>query len=250
MSDKKQSTQQAPPPTIITLTLPTPSESSIPLERATATLLIQRGDLAHVRQFTYHVLEDLTMAIKQAYLALAAVEAEPPIIPELPPAAPKSEPKTQAKGKAAAEPVVEEEPTIDVPLKKGTLAVKISYLKIVGGETDAAAYRQAVLIAGRLIDGKLWDGQSPIHIEDVYAVAKKLKPMTDKDLSLFVLTDFVQIGGATDAAADIKADIKKDAVEPEDDSIATEPLLMTTISARNGKTFSTKEQHPDDAAAE
>lgn len=52
MSDKKQSTKQEPPPTIITLTLSTPSEGGIPLERATATLLIQRGDLAHIRQFT------------------------------------------------------------------------------------------------------------------------------------------------------------------------------------------------------
>ena len=41
MFDKKdKSTKQAPTPTIITLTLPTPSEGGIPLERATATLLI------------------------------------------------------------------------------------------------------------------------------------------------------------------------------------------------------------------
>mgnify|MGYP000894931081 CR=1 FL=1 len=192
MSDKKQSTKQEPPPTIITLTLPTPSEGGIPLERATATLLIQRGDLAHVRQFTYIVMEDMTTAIKEAYIALAAVEAEPPVIPETPKAAPKSEPKTKAK--VAAEPVVAEEPTIDIPLKKGTLAVKISHLKIVGGETDAAAYRQAVLIAGKLIDGKLWDGTSPIRIDDVYVTLKKMKHLSDRDFSLFALTDFVQTG--------------------------------------------------------
>lgn len=243
MSDKKQSTKQEPPSTIITLTLPTSSEGGIPLERATATLLIQRGDLAHIRQFTYIVLEDLTTAIKEAYLALAAVEAEPPLIPEPPKATLKVEPK--AKGKTAAEPVVEEEPTIDIPLKKGTLAVKISHLKIVGGETDAAAYRQAVLIAGKLIDGKLWDGQSPIRIDDVYTTLKKMKHLSEREMSLFTLEDFVQVGGTTDVLEAV-ADVESDAVEVEDDGIETEPLLMATPSL-NGKTFSTNGHHPDDA---
>src|SRR5512145_1970092 len=120
MSDKKQNTKHAPPPTIITLTLPTPSEGGIPLERATATLLIQRGDLANVRQFTYIVMEDMTTAIKEAYLALAAVEAAPPVIPEALKAAPKPGPNARAKEKAAAEGVVAQGPTIDIPLKKGT----------------------------------------------------------------------------------------------------------------------------------
>jgi hypothetical protein len=246
MSDKKQSTKQEPPPTIITLTLPTPSEGGIPLERATATLLIQRGDLAHVRQFIYIVLEDMTMAIKEAYLALAAVEAEPPVIPETPKATPKVEPK--ARGKTAAEPVVEEEPTIDIPLKKGTLAVKISHLKIVDGETDAAAYRQAVLIARKLIDGKLWDGTSPIRIDDVYVTLKKMKHLSEREMSLFTLEDFVQVGGTTDAT-EIVEDVESDAVETEDDGIETEPLLMANPSL-NGKTFSTNGHHPDDAANE
>src|SRR5690606_22639901 len=180
MSDKKQSTKQEPPPTIITLTLPTPSEGGIPLERATATLLIQRGDLAHVRQFTYIVMEDMTTAIKEAYIALAAVEAEPPVIPEAPKVVPKSEPK--AKAKAEPKPVVAEEPTIDIPLQKGTVAVKSGHLKIVGGETDAAAYRQAVLIAGTLIDGKLWDGTSPIRIDDVYTTMKKMKHLSEREM--------------------------------------------------------------------
>jgi hypothetical protein len=204
MSDKKQSTKQEPPPTIITLTLPTPSEGGIPLEHATATLLIQRGDLAHVRQFAYIVMEDMTTAIKEAYLALAAVEAEPPVIPEPPKATPKVEPKTKAKSEQ--KPVVEEEPTIDVPLKKGTLAVKISHLKIVGGETDAAAYRQAVLIAGKLIDGKLWDGQSPIRIDDVYVTMKKMKHLSEREMSLFTLEDFVQVGGTTDVPEVVESD--------------------------------------------
>jgi hypothetical protein len=246
MSDKKQSTKQEPPPTIITLTLPTPSEGGIPLERATATLLIQRGDLAHVRQFTYIVLEDMTTAIKEAYLALAAVEAEPPIIPEPPKATPKVEPK--AKGKTAAEPIVEEEPTIDIPLKKGTLAVKISHLKIVGGETDAAAYRQAVLIAGKLIDGKLWDGTSPIRIDDVYVTLKKMKHLSEREMSLFTLEDFVQVGGTTDAPEAVE-DVERDAVEVEDDGIETEPLLMANPSL-NGKTFSANGHHLNDTADE
>lgn len=244
MSDKQEkSTKQEPPPTIITLTLPTPSEGGIPMERATATLLIQRGDLAYVRQFTYMVMEDMTTAIKEAYLALAAVEAEPPVIPEPPKATPKVEPK------AKAEPVVAEEPTIDIPLKKGTLAVKISYLKIVGGETDAAAYRQAVLIAGKLIDGKLWDGTSPIRIDDVYTTMKKMKHLSEREMSLFTLEDFVQTGGTPDVSEAVE-DVERDAVEVEDDGIETEPLLMTTTSSLNGKTFSTNGHHPDDAATE
>jgi hypothetical protein len=143
---------------------------------------------------------------------------------------------------------VEAEPTIDVPLKKGTLAVKISHLKIVGGETDAAAYRQAVLIAGKLVDGKLWDGSSPIRIDDVYAVQRKLKHLSDREMSLFVLEDFVRVGGAADAAEPIQ-DIESDAVETEDDGIEVEPLLTGSPSL-NGKTFSANGHHPDDAADE
>jgi|GEM_PF-624990 len=249
MSDKKQSTKQEPPPTVITLTLPTPSEGGIPLERATATLLIQRGDLANVRQFTYIVMEDMTTAIKEAYIALAAVEAEPPVIPEAPKATPKAEPKSKVKGKAVAEPVVEEEPTIDIPLKKGTQAVKISYLKIIGGETDAAAYRQAVLIAGKLIDGKLWDGLSPIRIDDVYTTVKKMKHLSEREMSLFTLEDFVQVGGTADAGELIQDD-ESDAVETEDDGKEVQPLLLTSSPSLNGKTFSANGHHSGDVADE
>jgi hypothetical protein len=247
MSDKKPSTKQAPPPTIITLTLPTPSDGGIPLERAAATLLIQRGDLAHVRQFTYVVVDDMTTAIKEAYIALAAVEAEPPVIPEPPKDTPKSEPRT--KTKAEQKPVAEEEPTIDIPLKKGTLAVKLSHLKIVGGETDAAAYRQAVLIAGKLIDGKLWDGQSPIRVDDVYTTMKKMKHLSEREMSLFTLEDFVQVGGAVDAVEVIQDD-ENDAVEMEDDGMEVQPLLLTGSPSLNGKTFSANGHHSDDAADE
>ena len=48
MSDKKKSTKQAAPPLVTTLTLP--EHDGIEHK---GTLLIQRGDLAHVRQFTY-----------------------------------------------------------------------------------------------------------------------------------------------------------------------------------------------------
>lgn len=179
------------PPTVITLTLPTPEGGGITSERATATLLIKRGDLAQLRQFHYvGLLDDLFNAIREATASLGLLEDNPPIIPELPKEKPKS--KAKHKSKTAQKAVSDDEPTIDVPLKKGTQVVKISHLKIVGGESDAAAYRQATLLAGRLIDGKLWDGETPIQFADVYAVAKKMKYLTDKDFSLFKLEDFVQ----------------------------------------------------------
>jgi hypothetical protein len=188
MSNKKTET----PATLITLTLPTPQGGGIAPERATATLLIQRGELAHVRQFHYNgYLPDLMEAIRQAYDALGQVEDHPPVIPDLPEE--KPEPKHKAKPTAKPQPQADTEPTIDIPLKKGVKAVKKSHLKITGGETDAAAYRQAVLIAGKLIDGKLWYGETPVRIDDVYAVSKKHKHQTPSELSLFSLTDFVQV---------------------------------------------------------
>jgi hypothetical protein len=116
------------------------------------------------------------------------VEDHPPLIPDLP--AEKPAPK-KTKSTQKPQPQADEEPTIDIPLKKGGKAVKMSHLKIIGGESDAAAYRQAVLIAGKLIDGKLWGGETPIRIDDVYATMKKMHHLTDKDFSLFTLADFV-----------------------------------------------------------
>ena len=188
-------TPKETPPTIITLTLPTPEGGGIALERATATLLIQRGDLAHVRQFHYAgMLDDLFTAIRESSEALGLLEDNPPVIPDLSKEKPKSPAKRKTKSAKKEKAVADDEPTIDIPLKKGTKAVKISNLKIVGGESDAAAYRQATMLAGRLIDGKLWDGESPIRFDDVYAVAKKMKHLTDRDFSLFSLDDFVQSG--------------------------------------------------------
>ncbi len=186
MSSKKQSKKQEPPPMIITLTLPTPEGGGIPLEHATATLLIQRGDLAHVQQFHYSgYLPDVMNAIRAATAALGELEDDPPVVPDLPADPPKAAPSAP-----------DNEPTIDIPLKKGTLAVKISHLKIIGGESDAAAYRQAALIAGKLVDGKLWDGQTPIRLRDVYALAKRMQHLADRELSLFTLDDFVETGAA------------------------------------------------------
>ena len=203
-------TKQTNPPTVITLTLPTPTGGGIPPEEATATLLIQRGDLAQVRQFHYHgMLADLTDAIREASEALGLIEDNPPVIPELP-----KEKKGKNKRKAKADtPVDDGEPTIEVPLKKGTQAVKMSHIKIVAGETDAAAYRQATMLAGRLIDGKLWDGKTPIRFENVTEVAKKMKHLTEKDLSLFTLDDFVQ-----SASEDVE--------ETSEESTETEPATL------------------------
>lgn len=181
------SKSSTPKPTVLTLTLPEADSES-----KTGTLLVQRGDIARVHQFTYERVADLTEVIADALIAFAAVEADPPIIPDLTP------PKPQAR-KQVEQPAPPSEPTVDVPLKKGKKAVKISHLKITGGETDAAAYRQAVLIAGKLIDGKLWDGDSPIRIDDVHALAKKMKHLTERDLSLFALTDFVQTGDSNES---------------------------------------------------
>ncbi|QPC81687.1 hypothetical protein G4Y79_18630 [Phototrophicus methaneseepsis] len=201
-------------PTIITLTLPTPEGGGIAPERATATL---RGDLAHVRQFHYAgMLDDLFTAISESSEALGLLEDNPPVIPDLPAEKAKSPAKRKTKSARKEKTVADEEPTIEIPLKKGTKAVKISHLKIVGGESDAAAYRQATMLAGRLIDGKLWDGETPIRFDDVYTVAKKMKHLTEKDLSLFTLEDFVQSG--TDTSDDEPAST----VEIKDEAQATQ----------------------------
>jgi hypothetical protein len=210
------------PPTVITLTLPENDSDS-----REGMLLIQRGDLAHLNRFTYTRIADLTEIIAEALIALSAVEADPPIVPDLSP--PKPQPRKQVE-----QPAPPSEPTVDIPLKKGKKAVKISHLKIVGGETDAAAYRQAVLLAGKLIDGKLWDGESPIRIDDVYALAKKLKHLTERDLSMFTLQDFVQVGTLEpDDVPEETADEPNVFDEVDEDSAALTivPPRKTPISA-------------------
>ena len=61
---------QEPPPTVITLILPTPEGGGIAPERARAVLLMQRGDAALMRQFHYHgYLPDL-MTARRVVLAI------------------------------------------------------------------------------------------------------------------------------------------------------------------------------------
>jgi hypothetical protein len=219
------------PPTVITLTLP---ESDT--ESRDGTLLIQRGDLAHLNRFTYTRIADLTEIIAEALIVLSAVEAAPPIIPDAPPPA-----STSTRTKPAAPPPPAE-PTVDIPLKKGKKSVKISHLKITGGETDAAAYRQAVQLAAIFIDGKLWDGEIPIRIDDVYALAKKMKHLTARDMPLFSLTDFVQVGTAEPEPATDETD-ELSAVIDEDD----EPL---TITLPHDITHSTNGHHRANGASD
>ncbi len=176
----EKSRTATPSTTIFTLTIPEPGGEGI--------LLIQRGELAHVRQFAYAQVSDITAAVQAAMDALVLIESNPPVIADLPPG------KTAAKTAPPPEPEHPSEPTIDIPVKKGVVAVPISYLKITGGETDAAAYRQAVQIAGKLITGGLWEGKTPIRIDDVYRVQRQIKGLSDKEMSLFTLEDFAQQG--------------------------------------------------------
>jgi hypothetical protein len=176
-----------------------------------------------MRQFTYSEIPDITNAIQAAMDALTQIETNPPVIPDTPPR------KTQVKAAPVPKSEPPQEPTIDIPLKKGVLAVPISYLKIMGGETDAVAYRQAVLMAGKLIDGRLWDGKVPIRFDDVYQVQRKLKGLTDKELSLFTLEDFAQRGpdSSLDEVASVAqdTDISDDDVDEEADLVDQPDLL-------------------------
>ena len=211
--------KNAKAPTVITLTLPD-SES----DERHGTLLIARGDLAHVRQFTYTNLSDLTTIIKDGVMVLSAVEAEPPAITE-------PSPSTTPVSKKTAPPPAPAEPTVDIPLKKGKKTVKISHLKLTGGETDAAAYRQAVQLAAILIDGKLWDGETPIRIDDVYALAKKMKHLTARDMALFALEDFVQVGDSTEG--------DEPPVAAEDDEPLTLEAPTSPAPSTNGASHAT-----------
>lgn len=187
------------PPMIFTLTLPeTGSEG---------TLLIQRGDLAHISQFAWSPETDFTAVIQQAMTALAVVESDPPVIPDTP------QPKTVPSPAASPEPP---EPVIQVPTKskKGTTAIPARLLQITGNETDEAA-QQAFKVAGRLLDSELWDGKMPIGIDDAPAVLRRLDGLTDKELKvLFRLEQFVHLNPVV-AADDINTP-QDDLVEDQD----------------------------------
>lgn len=186
-----------PQPITITLTLPHADTLS-----KSGTLLIQRGDLAKLFQFHYTNTGDMASAIHDATEALIALENNPPpVIPDTPP-------RKTAIAAAPTLPAEPPEPMIQVPTKtkKGTTAVPARCLRIVDGETGEDAQQQAIKIAGRLLDSGLWDGKTPIGINDVYAVQLSLDGLTDKELKvLFTLEQFVQVNpetSATDEAQD------------------------------------------------
>ena len=183
---------ETPPPTIITLTLPeTGSEG---------TLLIQRGDLAHMSQFAWSPETDFTAVIQQAMAALAVVESDPPVIPDAP------------QHKAAPQPATSPEPpepVVQVPTKskKGTAAIPARLLQITGGETDETAQEQVLKVAGRLLDSEQWDGKTQIGIDDAPAVLRRLDGLTDKELKvLFRLEQFAQVNPSPDDEADAMQD--------------------------------------------
>ena len=157
-----------------------------------ATVLMQRGDLAVTHTYSGGIpgTHNDKHALEAAYDKLTALEANPPQVPDLPeppepPAPKKSKSKSKRKAKSDAE------PTVEIPLAKGTRTVPISRVKLIGGETDAAAYQQALTLAGHLIDGGLWDGETPLHIPDVYALGRKMKPYQTKELTLFTLEELL-----------------------------------------------------------
>lgn len=198
MSDKKQTKT----PTILTLTLPDPGGEG--------TLLIQRGELAHVRQFVYTRVNDIAEAVQAAMDALVLIESNPPVIHDVPPA------KTATKAAPPPEPDQPKEPTIDIPVKKGKVAIPVSYLKVTNGDPGTDVYQQAVIIAGRLIDGKLWDGKCHICITDVDAAQGKLKHLSDKEIGLFTLDDFAQ--RVADEEPDPMQDVMHDLPDTTDDT--------------------------------
>jgi hypothetical protein len=202
------------PPTVITLTLPDTDDAT-----RTGTLLIQRGELAHLARFTYTRIADLNEVITGAMIALSAVEADPPQVTDAPTAPPITATKPVPP---PAEPGIDTM-LVDIPLKKGKKSVKISHLKLTGGETDATAYRQAVQLAAILIDGKLWDGETPILIADVYALAKKMKHLTARDMPLFSLTDFVQVGDGQPEAITDETDALLAVDDDEDEAFTVVP---------------------------
>jgi hypothetical protein len=195
------------PDIVITIIMP---------ENGKSTLLMQRGDLAITHTYLGNIpgSHNDRNALDHAYDKLTALEANPPQVPDLP-EPPKTERKTKPKRKAKAD----AEPTVEIPLAKGTRTVPISRVKLTGGETDAAAYQQALTLAGRLIDGGLWDGESPLHIPDVYALGRKMKPYQTKELALFTLEELL------DAPAEPKViPMPTVADEPDDDESKSEAV--------------------------
>jgi hypothetical protein len=95
------------PPTLITLTLP--DENGL---IRTGTLLIRRGTLAAIRQFTYSDLAGLSRAIQEAAAQLIGLENDPP--PDLPDRPAQSAEATPSSTEATQEPDTAPEET-EVP---------------------------------------------------------------------------------------------------------------------------------------
>lgn len=91
------------PPIVITLTLPTVEGGSEPPEERTGTIVVKRGDLAHMGQFTYHgMVIPYHTVVNDAITALDGLEAHPPADvtfdkPETP--SPKASAKRKSKAK-------------------------------------------------------------------------------------------------------------------------------------------------------
>jgi hypothetical protein len=210
MSDNQQTNTSTP--TILTLTLPHPDGE--------AALLIQRGELAHMRQFAYTQISDITEAVQAATDALALIESNPPVVPDIPPE------KVTRRTAPPLEPEQPREPMIDIPTKKGKVAIPVSYLHVSNGDPGSEVYQQAVQIAGRLIDGKLWDGKFAICIDDVADAQRKLKHLSDKEMSLFELEDFAR--RVTDEEPSTTEEVTQDLSETADDTGGEDDLPHDT----------------------
>ena len=166
------------------------------------TLVMRRGDLA----VTYTYLGGVPgmahdrHALAAAYRQLQDLESHPPLLTDLPsvPTVPSTK---SAKPTKSTKPATSE-PTLVIPLHKGTRTLPISRLKLTGGETDAAAYQLAMQLAGRLIDAGVWDGETPLRIPDVYALARRLKPYRTNELQLFTLAELVEPASPSDQPSD------------------------------------------------
>ena len=173
------------PSTVITLTLPTLEGDTLK-----ATLLIQRGEWGQMRQITFSDTHDLAIAIQNAVNDLSDLENDPPTVPQPVDIKPTKAAPSKPSNPGDTPPT---EPTLPLHTKKGVVEVPISFVKIVAGETDAAAYGVAVKIAGRLLDSQLWDGKTPLRLRDVYQVQATMKHLSDRDFALFQLSDFADI---------------------------------------------------------
>jgi len=151
-----------------------------------ATLLLQRGSFAHLMTFTYLSLADVTAALQEAQHQLTALEASPPILPAAIPSVPTAAARSVSVKPAPAAKATD---SLTIPVGKKTRQIPAHHLHMLPGQQA-----QAITIAGRLLAGGLWDGLSPIRITDAARTLKALKPLSDKDLTLFSLTDFVEVG--------------------------------------------------------